>query len=504
MKNGKYILLLALLSYLFSACTEEVGKRFFQEDELSIAAYLEENKDDYSLFIELLDHSGYKQAFNAYGSYTLFVFKDDAFRAYLEANGYSSVTDMPIDKARILVKYHTLKSTVTSGNLGYGKLPARNLEDDELVSSFAETGLQGIILNRESTITERDIQLSNGVLHVLDKTMTPLIMSLMQKMESTGEFDIFVDAAKLTGHYALLNRTYDTISETEIVRQYFTIFAETDDIFNQQGIFSVDDLVQKYNNGVGNPSSPSDSLNKFIANHFIYEKALFAKDFITSNYQSYSGDLINFIVDQSFIINLQGPDDNQTFLTFLNQGTDFQAKNGVYHKVNNVLDIFFPEPVEVIWDFLDQPYARDLVKLGKRDTPVEPTLLNFPNMTGTISGIQGHYPWECYNYYNCDCLTLVAPSFDFTVHMPVKIVKGRYKLYIGTKNGSGRATIQILINGIPVGEPVNMNGHPSGAWIAEELFVSEVNLTETAENDVRFVTVVNGFGPMDYLRFEPL
>lgn len=501
MKKPGIFLLIFVFAGMFS-CTDQYTERFFQEDELTISAYLESNSNDYSMFLELLDKSGFHSAFNAYGTYTLFAFKNDAFAEYLNSKGYSAVSDMSIEDAKILVRYHALKTEISSSSLGFGKLPAKNLEDDELVSSFDSTGIQGIIINREAKIITRDIELSNGIIQVLDHTLTPVVESIVQKMEHLGNYSIFIDAAKATGYYSVLNKKYDTISSNEINRVYYTVFAESDAIFNNNGISNLTDLKAKYSNGINNPLNPLDSLNQFIANHILPEKNLFTKDLTTGNYQSYNGELINFFVDRTFEINSEGPDNNRTHITFIDGQTDYQAKNGVFHNVDKVLNIFYPEPVEVIWDFLDQPYARDLVLLGKRSTPVEPNLDNYPNMSGTISGIFGHFPSEGYGFLHKDALILNSPSWDFTVKMPIKIVKGKYRLILAVKNGSGRATVQVLVNGIPVGEPINLNGYRN--FTHQEFVVSEINLSDTRENDIRFVTVVNGQGQLDYLKFEPI
>ncbi|MCF8378951.1 MAG: fasciclin domain-containing protein [Bacteroidales bacterium] len=504
MKN-KLSILIGLLLVSVMACQEDVTKRFFEDDEPTITSYLNDLQEDYSMFIELLDRAGFKQAFNAYGSYTLFAFQNDGFQTYLNANGYQKVTDLSVEEAKILVRYHTLKSIIPSISLGLGKLPAKNLEDDELVSSFDETGLQGIIINRESKVIIRDITLSNGIIHVLDKTMTPLVKSVAQRMEDTGEYVLFIEAAKATGLYDYLNRNYDTISPTNIKREYFTVFAESDLVFLEDTIADLNALKAKYNNGINDPKNPEDSLYKFIANHIINEKAIFTKDILIGNYQTFAGELINFFIDQQFKINLL-PNDETSYVSFLDGKVDNQAKNGVFHGIDKVLDIYAPEPVEVIWDFLDFPYGQTLLALGKRDTETEVNLLNFnPVFTGSISGIFCHHPGinnEPYGFLNGDALILAAPSWDFTVHMPVKVVKGRYKLFLSVKGGSGRATVQMLIDGTPVGEPVNTNGNR--VYWQQELFVDQVTLPETKSYDVRFVTVVNGQGQLDYIRFEPI
>ena len=507
---------IALISMLFlvgmlSCIQEHTDTRFFEEDELTISAYLELHADEYSMLLDLLELANFKSAFNAYGTYTMFVYTNEVFSSYLESKGKASVNDLTVEEAKTLVRYHSLKSIITSSNLGYGKLPVKNLEDDELVSAFDSTGLQGIIINREAHVINRDIELSNGVLHVIDKTLNPITNSVVEEMETKGEYGIFLEAAKATGFYDILNVKYDTLQTGEIQRKYFTVFAESDDVFRNKGIFDLDQLKSFYDNGINDPKNPLDSLNQFMANHIIPEKSIFLKDFATGNYQTYQGQLINFVVDQDFRINIQGSSGNTWYISFIEKRTDFQAKNGVFHGINQVMDIFYPQPVEVIWQFNDQPVVRDLLRVNGQDGEYFSTLEPFPNMHGTISNMFIHYPWDNYgfmltgakkypNQYG-DGLVFGAPDWDVTIDMPIKIVKGRYKFYVAAKGGSGRATIQMLVNGVPVGEPVNLN--MGGIWSVQERLVGEVNLTETTENEIRMVTVNSGQGQMDYVRFEP-
>jgi uncharacterized surface protein with fasciclin (FAS1) repeats len=508
----KLLLLFGILVLGFVACLDTPDNTtFFNEDELTITAYLESHESEYSMLLELLDRANFRSAFDAYGTYTLFIFSNEVLSGYLQSKGMSSVSDFSVEEAKTLVRYHALKATVTSSSLGYGKLPVRNLEDDELVSEFDSTGLQGIIINREARIVSRDIELSNGVLHVIDKTLDPIINSVVQEMEEKGGYSIFVEAARATGFYQLLNDKYDTLTNGDIQRKYFTVLAESDLVFADRGITDFNQLLSEYDNGIGDPANPQDSLYQFMANHIIPEKAIFLKDFATGNYQTYLGQLINFVVDQDFRINLTDYNGNISYITFLEKRTDFQAKNGVFHGIDQVMDIFYPEPVEVIWQFNDQPVVRDLLRVNGQDGEYFTTLEKFPNMFGTISTMFIHYPWDNYgfmltgakkypNQYG-DGLIFGAPDWDVTVKMPIKIVKGRYKLYVAAKGGSGRATIQILVNGVPVGEPIDLNG--GGVWVVQEFLVGEVNLTETTENEIRMVTVNSGMGQMDYVRFEP-
>lgn len=503
MNAYKYLIMLLLPVILTGSCVKEPDQTpFFEDDELSIAAWLEKNESDYSMFLELLDLSGFKSAFNAYGTYTLFVFKNDAFQEYLQEIGLSTVSEMSVSDAKVLVRYHALGSIVTSSNLGYGKLPVKNLEDDELISAFDTTGLQGIIINREARILTRDNVFSNGIVHVLDNTLTPIVKSVIEKMDDLGDFSIFVELAKQTGYYKILDKIYDTLNNGDLRRQYYTVFAEPDEVYQSQGINSFQDLAVRYDNGYSDHKNPQDSLNRFMANHIIYEKALFTKDFETGNYQSYYGELISFTVDQDYRINVTGPEDNQSYITFIVNLADYQAKNGVFHAINKILNIFYPEPVEVVWEFNDQLVIRDLGRVEGQNSLKYATLDPFPNMTGSVAAVYVHIPYDNYGFTNNRALILDPPDWDITFHMPLKIVKGRYKFYLSGKDGSGRATIQVLINGVPIGEPIDLNG--SGSWYNTEFYVGEVNLTETRENDIRLVTVASGMGQLDIVRFEPI
>ena len=503
MKYIKYSLISLLVIISISSCFKEPDTvPFLEENELTITAYLEKNSEDYSMLLELLELADFKSAFNAYGTYTLFIFNNEAFNQYLQSISKSSVSDLSVEEAKILVRYHALKSEVSSSYLGFGKLPVKNLEDDELVSEFDETGIQGIIINRESKVITRDIELNNGMIHVIDKTLKPIVESIVKKMDEMGNYTIFLDLVQTTGFFPILDQLYDTLDNGDLKRVYYTVFAETEQVFNQQGITSITDLETLYENGYIDHTNPSDSLNQFMANHIIDEKALFTKDFETGNYQTYYGELMSMEVTLDYKINKTGPPENPEFMTFLPEISDFQAKNGVFHSVNKMLDIFKPEPVEVIWGFYDQPFARELGRVNGQDSDYYPNLDLFPNMTGTISTVWIHIPYTSYGYIDNTSLTFGPPDFDVTILMPIKIVKGKYKFYIAAKDGAGRATIQVFINDAPIGEPINLNG--IGSWWTYEQFVGEVNLTETQQNTIRLVTVGSGAALLSHVRFEPV
>ena len=389
MKRTLFVIAVILGFSIWSCEDESSRKTFFEDENLTIYEYLEVHSDDYSMLIELIDKAGYQGAFSAFGSYTFFAFKNEPFEAYLQEKGMS-INNMTQEEARTLVRYHAFASEITSSSLGTGKLPEPNLSGDQIVSRFDESGLQGIIINRESRVTDRDIRVSNGVMHVLEKPLTPIVESVAERIANNPDYSIFAEALEKTGLHTLLNDVYDTTGVDEVKRNNFTLFAETDAIFQQKNINSYQELVSHLSGGSEDPSSPESALYKFVANHIIADKTLFLKDFDTGNYQAYNGELLNFQVDQSFKINSHMEDGEQQFITFLTDAVDYQAKNGVFHSIDDLMVVFRPDPVEVIWEFSDQPVVRDLEREDGQDSKHYTTLDPFPNMHGTIAEVWRH------------------------------------------------------------------------------------------------------------------
>lgn len=502
-------LITAFLGLIIWSCEQDLPRKTFLEDEeLTIYEYLEAHSGDYSMLINLIDKADYDGAFRAYGSYTFFAFKDSSFDAYLKERGMNSVDDMSKEEARVLVRNHAFSSEITSSNLGTGKLPEPNLLGDQVVSHFTESGLQGIVVNRESKIIERDIQLSNGVMHVLDKPLKPIVQSVAERLEDRSEYSIFVKALKQTGLYSTLDNVYDTTGADEVKRNNFTVFAESNAIYKENDISSYQDLLNHVTDSIMDPTNPESGIHRFVANHIIADKSLFIKDFDEGNYQAFNDQLLNFKIDQTFKINSHMKDGEEEYISFLMDGVDVQAKNGVFHSIDDLLVVFHPDPVEVIWEFTDQPVVRDLEPAEGEwsDSKHFTTLQPFPNMHGSISGgVWRKFAtgWSDYGFMSDESLNFGAPDWDVTFHMPIKIVKGRYKMYVASKTGDGRATVQLLVNDLPIGEPIDLNEGPI-AWYNHEHYVGEVTFRQTKQNDIRIITVESGQGQMDYVKFVPV
>jgi transforming growth factor-beta-induced protein len=95
---------------------------------------------------------------------TLFAPTNDAF----EAAGITSLPDQATLDA--VLTYHVIASKVESGDIAAGSSSAPTLGGDIYLSN---NGTAGIFINGTSQVVSADIQGSNGVVHVIDRTLLP-------------------------------------------------------------------------------------------------------------------------------------------------------------------------------------------------------------------------------------------------------------------------------------------------------------------------------------------
>lgn len=117
-----------------------------------------------------LDKAGLASTLNASGSFTVFAPSNTAFSAFLTANGFASLNDVPNALLKEVLLNHVLGAKVMAAQVttGYvstlakgGASTTRNL------SMFINTA-SGVKINGTSTVTATDIMATNGVIHKVD------------------------------------------------------------------------------------------------------------------------------------------------------------------------------------------------------------------------------------------------------------------------------------------------------------------------------------------------
>lgn len=147
------------------------------------------------------------------GSFTVFAPTDAAFTAFLSAAGFSKIQDVPNDVLKPILLYHVIGAKVSSSAVTTGYAATISPADDKNFFSIFIEKSSGVKINNSAMVTNADVAADNGIIHIIDKVITPL---------SVGELvAVNPDLSSLAGAVAsqnLLNTLKDKTGS-------FTVFA---------------------------------------------------------------------------------------------------------------------------------------------------------------------------------------------------------------------------------------------------------------------------------------
>ncbi|MBE6303038.1 MAG: hypothetical protein E7089_03780 [Bacteroidales bacterium] len=324
MKRIFYILAVAL-SIL--ACTEEIDEsnRYTFTGE-TVADYMLHRSDKYSHFIKILKQANLMSLLSTYGQYTLFLPDNDAVEKYLYEQdsiywaarkenltydtGITSpyIEDLSDSMANIIARTHLIEARYTLAEMNEGTLQRRNFNERSLGINYATKDEQVyVMINNQSPIITGDNFVENGVVHIMGKAINHTSKNLPDVISEYHYFSLFYAAMKETCFIEnlLLDKDenyiphdynamgYDdgvtTLTRQNLETKYFkyTAFIETDEVFKENGIYTLDDLKAFAEKWYGtedrnNPCSQKNALYKFVAYHFV-ERELAYNDIIFYN-----------------------------------------------------------------------------------------------------------------------------------------------------------------------------------------------------------------------------
>src|SRR5476651_2565923 len=249
--NTNRSLVFALIaSVLFSISIAGCKKKEYPlvplSNTLNITQYIESNPSQFSLFDQVLQRTGFDGFLGAYGSYTIFVPSNSAITLYLKNRNAASVSDVNVDTLKDLVRYHViLNDTISTLYFVDGKLRSPTFLGQYLTSSVANiNGESSYQINKQALVTQSNIYLGNGVMHVIDHVLRPATLTLAQTIAANPKYSIFTQALKATGFYDTLNVSANL--NPNKLRNYFTVFAQTDSDYAANGIANYTALAKKY------------------------------------------------------------------------------------------------------------------------------------------------------------------------------------------------------------------------------------------------------------------
>ncbi|KKK81569.1 hypothetical protein LCGC14_2812140, partial [marine sediment metagenome] len=179
------IVLCGMVLFLFSCEKEKQEIRYTGNEYQNILQYIHSDPS-YSSFQRIVEVGRLTDVLSSYNShpggngFTLFLPNNDAVDRFIDNNSrFSSLEELLQDTVftRELARYHVLNVEVLSSNFANGALPDKTLSDDILTIIFIETEGGEIIysVNNESGVSQINIEKSNGVIHIIDKMLSPVI-----------------------------------------------------------------------------------------------------------------------------------------------------------------------------------------------------------------------------------------------------------------------------------------------------------------------------------------
>lgn len=545
---GRINLALLIVSmFLFVSCeewwnkSEDFTNTFYQETDLSITQYLEVNSNDFSILNDILDTTGLNHLFKTYGDYTFLAPTNSAFEEFFKEKGKSSYTDFETDELKELIKYHVFSVRYLAGSFNMGIVQSLTLSLDRMVTGPSLDG-SDILLNKQSKILSKNIDLPNGIVHSIDKVLEKPELSIVGWLnENKAQYSIFLEAIEKTGLDEVFNNDTNT-------KEFYSGFITSDTKYAESNINSFTDLAQKYSPDNTNYADPSNLLRALIASHFTTEIISMSdatEDHVLFGTVGGATTKIGLIPNSADIVLNYNTSDFPKGLNIDEFNSNNLVSNGIIHVMDTMFQtvksfervnrlFIFPDvpgiPYDSVFDYGVALWEEQGVKAkesgGELGTwaqfwprPGEGIHLPFEDTEGWLT-LNAPYSGEIRldhhrNYEWADpqealygqgqplffTMEFCADLLDVTRKFGY-IIPGKYKLIHYTKCGNTRPTIEHYFDGKPIGGIKNLA--TLGLDFQDvELGVVEIKEGST-EHFLRIKMVTPGKGFYVAIKFEPI
>lgn len=530
------ILLVALQSCIWDS--DDVKENFYTFKGETVGSYLEKTTDTYKEFWKAVEKANLDNLLKTYNKYTCFAPNDSAMFKYYADQGVSSIDELSDSIVKYMVYSHLIADKVFySTDFSLGALSSTNMNSRYLVVAYKsfETTVN-VVINNNSVIVERDVEVENGVIHSIDRVLTPSTSAIPTIMGEDSRINLFVEALQKTGLDNELQLLRDdsyvpeksplsidgvTVCRSPKIKKYgYTVFAETDEVFAKAGITdleslkayaaSVYDAMYPEDAGINDITNRRNSLNRFVAYHII-DKTVYYNNFFYKANIAIGITLYEFM--ETFCPNTIFRVSNETGGVVINSdvlrgvkgvtvlpvesGMSQDTENGVYHLLDDIL-VYDQKVVTMLMNSRIRMDASSLhpelmtngIRYEKGDDPSGITgasnyykfpdgylkNVEFLSLDTRLYYLQGNKTWV---NYQADEM-MAQGSFDFVMRFP-PVPAGTYEIRFGYSANPLRGIIQFYVDDEPQGIPLNMKRlavDPTIGWVADY-----ATLDDGIEND---------------------
>lgn len=313
------VTILALsLGVTMTSCNEDDDDAMEEKNIVELA----QDNSDLSSLVAAVQRAGLVDALSdENASYTVFAPTNAAFTAFLNANNFSSVDDIPVEDLSKVLLNHVLVGKVPAAQVatGYANTLATYDDTDYNVDMFINTA-NGVVINGGTsnggaTVTATDIEASNGIVHVVDGVIALPKVPIFAA--ANPDFSILVDAltdSRLSANYVdFLNGDGP-----------FTVFAPSNAAFasllDELGVNGLADI-------------DAALLEAVLTYHVVADANVVAADLE-------EGQTVTTAQTGTFTVSLMGAnptitDERDRMANII--ATDIQGSNGVVHAIDKVI-----------------------------------------------------------------------------------------------------------------------------------------------------------------------
>ena len=224
MKMKKILIAFALMAgaFGFVGCTDNVDESdIYTFTGKLMADYIDEdeNLSDFSYLTKKVrlsekSESTVHDLLSARGNFTCFAPTNDAVQSYLDSlyntKGYD-ITQTPDSTAEYIVNNclidHDDSEALLSTSFREGTLETQSFAGRFVTINY-DTLDGGTYVDKYSRIINRDIEVENGIIHLVNRVVAPTTSTLGSLIDATSYLQVFANLLKVTGYEDVLGSVY--------------------------------------------------------------------------------------------------------------------------------------------------------------------------------------------------------------------------------------------------------------------------------------------------------
>lgn len=527
MKKIVYIIIITITTLYSCADPYATDSSYIKDvSALPAASYMERNDSlNLSMWVDLLKYTDLYNTMNLAANYTLFVPNNNAMQAYLTQKGVSKITELSLEDAKTLVKYHTIKGAAYSAvSFEEGVISDTTATGDYLATSFAIDG-GAVVINTKATII-KTIKTNNAYVHILSTTLTPVTETIWGKLQSPN-FTIFKQAVEATGYNTKLDSIL-RVQNNVVYKYHYTLFAVPDSVYKAKNINSFATLLDSLKAG-NDYTVSTNKLNLYIGYHLFNQQISYSSlAYFTQsdtkrskNYSTMATDQLLNISEVNKVLYVDYNTTTKTGVPFLDINQN--CKNGVVHVIGNVLPVKVPKATTVQWELTDYPILASLLpkyRVSGLTTSVSYLLtqnyftcykwLPVPDTKpGLIYMIASKNDAVQYGAKNNDYLILNLGTYGSVEMTTPTIIAGTYNVTIEHYNPVQNSTIgkvgkiMFIVDGAYFGATVATQGASTTASQFLKTAVGSITFSKSTKHTVKILAVDTYPSYLDCLTFTP-